>query len=95
MKYIILTSKKEITLPKRGYYTYGDKGEDIEIISSFLATNFMGYENKLGVKIDDMLGDTFGPNLKRWIEFFQEQNNLEVDGNIGPITLAKLKEYGL
>ena len=95
MNYIILPTKKEINLPKRGYFTYGDKGEEIEIISSFLATNFMGYEYKLGVKIDDMLGDTFGSNLKKWIEFFQEQNNLETDGNIGPITLNKLKEYGL
>ena len=95
MNYIILPTKKEVTLPERGYFKLGDSSEDIEIISTFLATNFMGYEYKLGVKIDDMLGDTLGNNLVKWIKFFQEQNNLEVDGNIGPITLSKLKEFGL
>ena len=42
-----------------------------------------------------MLGDYFGENLLSWIKEFQRNNNLEVDGNIGPITLKKLREYGL
>ena len=37
----------------------------------------------------------FGKNLKAWIIEFQKQNDLEPDGNIGPITLNKLREYGL
>ena len=55
----------------------------------------MGYEYKTKVKIDDMLGDYFGNNLVAWVKEFQRNNNLEVDGNIGPITLNKLKEYGM
>ena len=42
-----------------------------------------------------MLGEYFGPNLEKWIKFFQQSNNLTSDGCIGPITLAKLREYGL
>lgn len=95
MNYIIAPTKKKITLPKRGYYQKGDTSEDIGIISSFLAFNFVGYETKTGVKIDDMLGNYFGNNLLVWIKFFQQSNNLKIDGCIGSITLNKMKEYGL
>lgn len=95
MNYIITTSNKKVTLPERGYFTKGDHGEDIMIISSFITMNFIGYEYKTKCKIDDVLGEWFGNNLEAWIKEFQRNNNLEVDGNIGPITLNKLKEYGL
>ena len=95
MNYIIYPTKEAVVLPKRGYFTKGDSGTSILIISSFLAANFMGYEFKTKVKIEDMLGDYFGNNLVAWIKEFQRNNNLEVDGNIGPITLNKLKEYGM
>lgn len=95
MEYRIIPTNKKITLPKRGYYIKGDSGEDIEIISSFLACNFMGYERKLNVKIEDMLGDYFGDNLTAWVKEFQRQNDLEDDGGIGVITLSKLREYGM
>lgn len=95
MEYRINISNKRIELPQRGYFCEGDSGESIEVIASFLAINFIGYEAKIGVKIDDMLGDYFGKNLKAWIKEFQRANNLEQDGCIGPITLNKLREYGL
>ena len=95
MEYIIFPTNKKITLPKKGYYIKGDSGEDIQIISSFLACNFLGYEKKLGVKVDDMLGDYFGDNLTAWVKEFQRQNDLEDDGGIGVITLSKLREYGM
>lgn len=95
MEYIITITNKKIYLPKRGYFKKGDSGIEISIISSFLAINFMGYEDKLNVKIDDMLGDYFGNNLEIWIKEFQRSNNLKVDGCIGAITLQKLREYGL
>ena len=95
MNYIIYPTKESVVLPSRGYFTKGDKGNSIAIISSFLAANFMGYEAKTGVKIDDMLGEYLGNNLIVWIKLFQKNNDLEVDGNIGPKTLNKLKEYGL
>lgn len=95
MEYIIYPTNEKIKLPSRGYFTKGDKGTSIQIISSFLAANFMGYEYKTKVKIDDMLGEYFGNNLIVWVKEFQRNNNLEVDGNIGPITLNKLREYGM
>lgn len=95
MEYIIYPTKEKIVFPSRGYFKVGDKGTSIGIISSFLACNFMGYETITGVKISDMLGDYFGNNLKAWIIFFQKSNGLVPDGNIGSITLNKLREYGL
>lgn len=95
MDYIIYPVYAKVTLPKRGYFTFGDTGKDIAIISTFLATNFMGYEYKTKIKIEDMLGEVYGKNLIEWVKQFQRNNNLEVDGNIGQITLSKLREYGL
>lgn len=95
MEYIIYPTNEKIKLPSRGYFTKGDKGTSIQIISSFLATNFMGYEYKTKVKIDDMLGEYFGKNLESWVRLFQENNKLKIDGCIGIITLNKMKEYGL
>ena len=95
MNYIITPNTKTVGLPKKGYFSKGDEGIEIEIISSFLAMNFLGYEYKTKVKVDEMLGQYFGRNLEAWVKQFQENNNLQVDGCIGNITLNKLKEYGL
>ncbi len=40
-------------------------------------------------KIDGILG----PNTRKAIEAFQSQNGLKADGNVGPKTWQKLKEY--
>lgn len=95
MNYIVTTTIDNVKLPNRGYFKKGDSGKDIEIIASFLTMNFIGYEFKTGVKIDDVLGNYFGKNLEAWVKQFQRNNNLEDDGCIGIITLGKLKEYGL
>lgn len=95
MEYIITPTNTKIVLPKRGYFTIGDTGPYIAIISSFLAVNFMGFEYKIKVKIDDMLGEIFGKNLQSWVKEFQRISNIEIDGNIGPITLNKMREFGL
>ena len=95
MNFIITPSTMKITLPTKGYFSKGDEGTEIEIISSFLATNFIGYEYKTKVKIEDMLGRYYGKNLETWVKQFQANNKLETDGCIGKITLNKLKEYGL
>lgn len=95
MEYIINVTKEKINLPKKGYFSKGDSGLEISIISSFLATNFMGYQNKTKVEVNKMLGEYFGKYLESWVKLFQKNNDLEVDGCIGKITLAKLREYGL
>lgn len=95
MEYRIIPTNKKITLPQKGYYIKGDSGEDIGIIASFMVFNFLGYEKKLNVKIEDVLGDYFGDNLTKWVKEFQRENGLKVDGGIGKLTLGKLREYGL
>ena len=95
MNYIITPSSYNIKLPKRGYFMKGDKGVSIALISSFMAINFLGYDYKTQVKVDDILGDYFGNNLESWIRLFQQNNGLKVDGCIGSITLSKMHEYGL
>lgn len=94
MNYIVYPTKEKVVFPEKGYFKRGDSGTSILLISSFLALNFIGYEAKTGAKIEDMLGDVFGPNLEKWIKEFQRANDLEVDGGIGPKTYNKLKEYG-
>ena len=94
MNYIVYPTKEHVVFPEKGYFQKGDKGTSILLISTFLAFNFVGYEVKTGVAIDDMLGDYFGPNLEKWVKEFQRANGLTVDGGIGPITYNKLKEYG-
>lgn len=95
MEYVIYKTDKQITLPSRKYFTKGDNGEDIGIISTFLATNFMCFESKTNIKVDDVIGFYFGSNLVAWVKEFQKITGLEADGNIGAKTLSKLREYGL
>ena len=40
------------------------------------------------------LGNYFGPNLQSSIREFQRRTGLQADGNVGPITFAKLRSYG-
>ena len=95
MAYIITKTNEKIKLPSRNYFKKGDSGTSIAIIGSFLTCNFIGYESKTKVKIDDVLGEYFGNNLESWVKEFQRNNNLTPDGCIGPITLNKMREYGL
>lgn len=67
-------------LPSRGYFTKGDSGTKVEKIDNWFA-------NKVK-------GDYFGDYTTAIVKEFQRQNKLEADGNIGAITLAKMKEQG-
>ena len=67
-------------LPSRGYFKKGDSGKNVEKICEFLSTF--------------VKGDFFGDYAVACTKVFQKQNGLEADGNIGPITLAKMKEKG-
>ena len=67
-------------LPPRGYFKKGDSGPNIEKICAFLS-NYVK-------------GDYFGDYAVACTKVFQKQNGLESDGNIGPLTLKKMKEKG-
>lgn len=68
-------------LPPRGWYQKGDSGENIEKIDNF-------YMSKVS-------GNYFGEYTYWCVKTFQHINDLEEDGNIGAITLGKMKEQGL
>jgi len=67
-------------LAPKGHLVMGDSGSNVEKVCEFMA-------NKVK-------GNYFGPYLKSVIKEFQRQKGIEQDGNIGPITLSKLKEDG-
>lgn len=75
-------------LPTKGYWGYGDNDERIAQLAYFMRSVFPAYTNKLA------LGPYFGPYLKASIVEFQRRTGLEADGNVGPITFAKLQSYG-
>lgn len=56
-------------------------------IAAFMYENFKYTDKKA-------LGNYFGPKLTAAIKEFQRMTGLEADGNVGPITMAKLKSYG-
>ena len=67
-------------LPARGYFKKGDSGKNVEKICSFFANL--------------VKGDYFGDYAVSCTKVFQKKNGLEPDGNIGPLTLKKMKEKG-
>lgn len=75
-------------LGKRGYLKYGDSGENVGKIASFMYKTFPAYTKKTA------LGNFFGKNLLASIKEFQRRTGLESDGNIGPLTLRMLVRYG-
>lgn len=71
---------KQSFLPSKGYFTKGDSGKNVEKIDDWFASK--------------VKGDYYGNYTTAVVKEFQRQNGLEQDGNIGPITLAKMKEQG-
>ena len=75
-------------LGSKGYLTLGDSGDNVNKITLFMKKNFPAYTSRKA------LGSYYGKYIKASITEFQKRTGLLADGNIGPITLAKLKEYG-
>lgn len=74
--------------PAKGYWTFGDTDARIGRLAQFMFQNFPAYTSRAA------LGNYYGVNIKRSITEFQRRTGLRADGNVGPITLAKLKQYG-
>lgn len=84
----------KINLPKRGYFTKGDRGEDIIKINDWL---YERYKHK------KTLGPVFGINTKNDVKEFQREAKANgtytgiratIDGNIGPLTLDAMRKAG-
>lgn len=80
--------KEESFFPARGYFKKGDVSPNVGKIAAFMYKSFPAYTKK------EALGNVYGANLIAAVKEFQNRTGLEVDGNIGPLTLAELEEYG-
>lgn len=80
--------------PAKGYWkssatnSGGDKAEQIAAMANFMLKIFPSYTPKAAK------GNYFGPNLRKAIKEFQRRVSIESDGNVGPITYGKLRNYG-
>lgn len=81
-------------LGSRGWIQFGDSGLNVEKICRFMYDMFPAYAKSLNRNKENLLGNYYGENIQAWIKEFQKRTGLEQDGCVGPITLAKLKEYG-
>ncbi len=85
---------KNTFLPSRGYFKYGDKGDNVAKINDFYYRVFPGYEKVLKRNKENVKGNLFGENTKAWTKEFQRRKGLTPDGCIGPITLKALVAEG-
>lgn len=75
-------------LPPKGYWCRYDKDNRVAQLAQFMCSTFPAYTPAAA------LGPIYGDNLWKSIKEFQRRTGLDPDGNTGPITYAKLKEYG-
>lgn len=74
--------------PSKGYFSEGDNSPNVGKIASFMRRVFPAYTS------EKALGNYYGKYIKASITEFQRRTGLKPDGCVGPITLAKLKQYG-
>lgn len=84
----VTTENSKSFLPARGYFKLGDKSDNVGKIAQFMYKTFPKYTSK------NALGNYYGPHIRASIKEFQKRTGLTPDGCTGPITLAKLCEYG-
>lgn len=75
-------------LPAKGYWGLGDNDSRIGYLASFMRRNFPAYTSAKA------LGNYYGKYLQSSIKTFQKRTGLYQDGNVGPKTYNKLKQYG-
>ena len=85
---IIPNTNTKSFLPSRGYFKKGDTHENVGKIASFMRRVFPLYTS------EKALGDYYGDYLIEAVKEFQKRTGLEPDGYFGPLTLAKLEQYG-
>lgn len=75
-------------LPQKGYWGRYDEDERVAALARFMRQTFPAYTSAKA------LGPVYGDNLFKSIKEFQRRTGLYPDGNTGPLTYNKLKEYG-
>ena len=71
------------TLPKRGYFQIGDKGENVKRLQTFL-----NWYNDYGLKVDG----SYGSKTAEAVSKFEKAEGLKVDGSFGKKCLAQAKK---
>lgn len=79
------TKKSGIVMHPRGYFQYGDKGDSVRTLQTWL--------NKHGYKCGNVDGK-FGDKTLSAVKKFQKANGLEVDGKFGKKSLAIADKIG-
>lgn len=82
------TPAKDGFLPTKGYWASGDNDQRIAQEAAFLRKTFPAYTSAKA------LGPQYGPNLIKAVKEFQRRTGLTPDGMTGPLTYAKLQQYG-
>lgn len=75
-------------LPPKGYWTKGDCDERVGKLADFMYKTFPAYTPHAA------LGNYYGKYLNGSIKEFQKRTKLQADGNTGPLTYDKLKQFG-
>lgn len=74
----------------------GDTGQEVVHIQDFFKRIFPSYRLSVSVKPGQIIkvdGD-FGKQTTVWVKEFQRRNGLKQDGEVGPLTRAKMRSYG-
>lgn len=72
------------TLPKRGYFTNGDKGEEVKKLQEFL-----NWANNDSLAVDGIVGS----KTRNSVKSFQTKVGIKADSYFGKDTLAKAKVF--
>lgn len=75
----------------------GSKGDSVVRLQRALNRTFPAYARTVTVKRGQLLttDGIFGAVTEAWVKEFQRRTGLTVDGIVGPLTLAKLAQYGI
>lgn len=75
-------------LPSKGYWAKGDSDARVGQLAQFMRTTFPAYTSAKA------LGNYYGDYIAAAIKEFQKRTGLEADGKTGPLTYARLQQYG-
>ena len=85
---IVKRTQGKSFLPQKGYWAKYDQDDRVAYLARFMRQNFPSYTSAKA------LGNIYGNYLTKSITEFQKRTGLYPDGMTGPITYAKLQEYG-
>lgn len=74
----------------------GSTGQHVLHLQDFFRRMFPSYRLSVSVKPGQVLSvdGEFGKQTEAWVKEFQRRINLKQDGQVGPLTLRKMRSYG-